>query len=88
MSQDDLLLTMPQVADRAGLPLSRVRYYERAGLLPRPERAGRQRRYRAGVLRRLAVITEAQEAGLSLLEIRELTDLQGLSLDGPVRRRR
>jgi DNA-binding transcriptional MerR regulator len=81
MTQDEHLLSIAQVADRAGLRLSRVRYYERAGLLPPPEHAGRGRRYPAGVVERLHMITAAQEAGLSLTEIRELSELPGLTLD-------
>ena len=86
MIQDDPLLSVTQVADRAGLTLSRVRYYERAGLLPAPECAGRQRRYGTSVLDRLRVIGEAQEAGLSLTEIHELTELRCLTMDGRTRR--
>ncbi|HMJ35141.1 MAG TPA: MerR family transcriptional regulator [Baekduia sp.] len=89
MSHDEHLLTIAEVADRAGLKLSRVRYYERAGLLPRPERgAGRERRYRTAAVAWLAVITEAQEAGLTLAEIAELLDLRGLVLGAPARERR
>jgi len=60
------------VADRAGVRTSLIRYYERIGLLPAPERVSGQRRYDASVLRRLAVIDVAQRAGLSLDEIAEL----------------
>jgi DNA-binding transcriptional MerR regulator len=83
MNQDEHLLTVAQAADRAGLKLSRVRFYERAGLLPEPARPGRDRRYRGSVVDRLMVITEAQEAGLSLSEILELSELGGLVIDGP-----
>jgi MerR family redox-sensitive transcriptional activator SoxR len=86
MIDDEPLLSMTQVADRAGLTLSRVRYYERAGLLPPPECAGRQRRYGASVLDALRAIGEAQEAGLSLNEIHELTELRCLATDGRARR--
>ena len=48
---------------------SLVRYYERIGLLPPPERVSGQRCYDEMVLRRLAVIAVAQRAGLSLQEI-------------------
>ena len=81
MSHDDHLLTLTQLAGRSGLTLSRVRYYERAGLLPDPDAQGRTRRYGADALRRLEVIGEAQEAGLSLAEIRELAELPALVLD-------
>jgi MerR family transcriptional regulator, redox-sensitive transcriptional activator SoxR len=61
-----------EVAEQAGVATSLIRYYERIGLLPAPERVSGQRRYDASVLRRLAVIDVAQRAGLSLQEIGEL----------------
>jgi len=64
-----------EVAARAGVNTSLIRYYERIGLLPAPERVSGQRRYDASVLRRLAVIDVAQRAGLSLDEIRDLLEI-------------
>jgi MerR family transcriptional regulator, redox-sensitive transcriptional activator SoxR len=61
-----------EVAEQAGVRTSLIRYYERIGLLPAPERVSGQRRYDVSVLRRLAVIDVAQRAGLSLDEIGEL----------------
>lgn len=61
-----------EVARRAGVRVSLIRYYEQIELLPEPERVSGQRRYDETVLRRLAVIDVAQRAGLSLDEIREL----------------
>jgi MerR family redox-sensitive transcriptional activator SoxR len=75
------LLTVAEIARRSGIAVSHVRYYERAGLLPAPDRAGRQVRYPACVPARLAMIAEAREAGLSLSEIRELWALPPLRLD-------
>jgi MerR family redox-sensitive transcriptional activator SoxR len=63
-----------EVARRAGVRVSLIRYYEELGLLPEPERVSGQRRYDETVLRRLAVIDVAQRAGLSLDEIRELVE--------------
>ena len=63
-----------EVARRAGVRVSLIRYYEDIGLLPEPERVSGQRRYDETVLRRLAVIDVAQRAGLSLDEIRELVE--------------
>ena len=63
-----------EVAGRAGVRVSLIRYYEDIGLLPSPERVSGQRRYDETVLRRLAVIDVAQRAGLSLDEIRQLLD--------------
>jgi MerR family redox-sensitive transcriptional activator SoxR len=63
-----------EVAGRAGVRVSLIRYYEDVGLLPEADRVSGQRRYDETVLRRLAVIDVAQRAGLSLDEIRELVD--------------
>jgi MerR family redox-sensitive transcriptional activator SoxR len=62
------------VARRAGVATSSIRYYERIGLLPKPDRAGGQRRYDAQVLDRLGFIGVAQSAGFKLREIKELID--------------
>jgi MerR family transcriptional regulator, redox-sensitive transcriptional activator SoxR len=66
-------LTIGEIARRAGVRASRIRYYEQVGVLPPPERAGGQRRYAEDVVHRLAIIQVAQRAGLSLEEIRDLT---------------
>jgi MerR family redox-sensitive transcriptional activator SoxR len=67
------MLTIGEVAARAGVNTSHIRYYERVGVLPPPERAGGQRRYDEDVLHRLAIVDVAQRAGLALEEIRDLT---------------
>jgi MerR family transcriptional regulator, redox-sensitive transcriptional activator SoxR len=69
---DNGAMRIGEVAERAGVRTSLIRYYERIGLLPAAERVSGQRRYDASVLRRLAVIDVAQRAGLSLEEITEL----------------
>ena len=63
-----------EVARRAGLRRSAVRYYEQIGLLPRAERVNGQRRYDSSVLRRLSIIDVAQRAGFTLAETRTLLD--------------
>jgi DNA-binding transcriptional MerR regulator len=68
------VLTIGQVAERAGLNASAIRYYEREGLLPAPERQGGQRRYTDETVRRLQVIDIAKRAGFSLDEARMLLD--------------
>ena len=65
-------LTISEVARRAGLRPSAIRYYESFGVLPAPRRASGRRRYDADVLERLAVIQLAQEAGFSVAEIKRL----------------
>src|SRR5690242_2988639 len=63
------LATIGEVAARAGVATSTVRYYERRGLLTADERRSGQRRYRPESLRRLVFIGMLQDAGLSLEEI-------------------
>lgn len=65
-------LTIGEVARRAGMRSSAIRYYESVQVLPAPRRINGRRRYDAGVLRRLAVIQLAQEAGFSMSQIRLL----------------
>ena len=67
-------LTIGEVARRAGVATSSIRYYERIGLLPEPERSHGQRRYDAEVLGKLGFIGVAQSAGFKLAEIKELID--------------
>jgi MerR family transcriptional regulator, redox-sensitive transcriptional activator SoxR len=69
---DDGTLTIGQVAKRAGLNVSAIRYYEAEGILPQAERLAGQRRYTEETLTRLGVIDVAQRAGFSLDEIRAL----------------
>ena len=74
-----------EVARKAGLRTSALRYYERVGVLPRPGWENGRRRYDGEVLRevegRLAVVRVAQQAGFTIAEIRELLD--GFSEDTP-----
>jgi MerR family transcriptional regulator, redox-sensitive transcriptional activator SoxR len=65
-------LAIGEVAERAGMSTSRIRYYEARGLLPEPERVAGKRRYTEDVFRRLAIIDAAQRVGFTLEEIRDL----------------
>jgi MerR family redox-sensitive transcriptional activator SoxR len=67
-------LTIGEVARRAGVATSSIRYYERIGLLPEPDRERGQRRYDADVLGKRGFIGVAQSAGFKLREIKELID--------------
>lgn len=66
-----------EVADRAGVSLHTVRYYEGRGLLPEPARtpAG-YRQYGPEHVAHLRFIKRAQALGFTLEEIRELLDLR------------
>src|SRR3712207_1494396 len=84
-SEDEPLLTIGQVAERAGIRVSHIRYYEEVGVLPEAERVSGQRRYREDVLHRLSIIDVAQRAGLTLEEIRTLTGPDSRGDDASVR---
>ena len=74
-----------EVAQRAGVKTSLLRYYEDIGLLPESARVSGQRRYDHTVLRRLAVIEVAQRAGMSLDEIRLLVQHGSEPISGQLR---
>lgn len=62
-------LTIGEVARRADVPPTTLRYYEQLGLLVSPSRIGGQRRYDESVLARLEVIRMCKLAGFSLDEM-------------------
>ncbi|HEY6532808.1 MAG TPA: redox-sensitive transcriptional activator SoxR, partial [Acidimicrobiales bacterium] len=64
-------LAIGAVAERSGLAVSAIRFYESKGLISSERTDGGQRRFRRDVLRRLAFIQAAQRVGLSLEEIGE-----------------
>jgi MerR family redox-sensitive transcriptional activator SoxR len=69
---DSPQLTIGEVARRAGVATSSIRYYESIGLLPEPDRLRGQRRYDTEILAKLAFVGVAQDAGFKLDEIRQL----------------
>lgn len=62
-------LTIGQLAERAGVATSAIRFYESRGLLSSARTTGNQRRYAQSALRRVAFIRTAQRVGLTLEEI-------------------
>ena len=62
-------LDIAEVARRAGVPASTLRYYEERGLIAPIGRRGLRRLFDAGVLERLALIGLGRAAGFSLDEI-------------------
>lgn len=62
-----------ELAHRAEVGIDTVRYYERQGLLPAPERlASGYRRYDQSDVARLRFVRRAKALGFTLIEIREL----------------
>ena len=64
-------LTVGEVAERAGVRVSTLHFYEAEGLITSWRNSGNQRRYAREVLRRVAVIKVAQRTGIPLKEIGE-----------------
>jgi MerR family redox-sensitive transcriptional activator SoxR len=63
-----------EVARRAGLQVSAIRYYESLGLLPIARRVHGHRRYDTSILERLTFIRVAQQVGFNLNQIRGLIE--------------
>lgn len=62
-------LDITEVARRAGVPASTLRFYEEKGLIASIGRRGLRRVFDAGVVERLALITLGRTAGFALDEI-------------------
>ncbi len=76
-----MALRIGEVAQRAGIATSTIRYYEREGLIPKADRFGNARVYGADILDRLALIALAKSAGFTIAETRQL--LRGVSRRTP-----
>ncbi len=74
-SQGPQSLTISGLAAAGGVGVETVRFYQRKGLLGQPTREGGIRRYGSQDVRRLRFIKQAQAAGFTLEEIRELVEL-------------
>ena len=66
------MLDIAEVARRAGVRPSTLRYYEDLGLLSSASRAAGRRQYDESVLRRLHVIRLAKQTGFTLAEVCDL----------------
>jgi DNA-binding transcriptional MerR regulator len=63
---------LQELADRSGLPIRTIRWYQSEGLLPKPAKNGRDAVYRNDHLERLGLIAELRDRGLTLTAIRDL----------------
>lgn len=81
MESSDDGLTIGEVARRADVPASTLRYWESVGVLAAPERVGGKRRYGAEALRRISAVVLSKRAGLTLAETRVV--VSGLSSATP-----
>jgi DNA-binding transcriptional MerR regulator len=78
-------LDIGEVAKRAGIPASTLRFYEEKGLVASVGRRGLRRQYDREVLERLALIALGRSAGFSLDEIARMFSPNGkLQVDRPM----
>jgi DNA-binding transcriptional MerR regulator len=78
-------LDIGEVAKRAGIPASALRFYEKKGLVASVGRHGLRRQYDVDVLERLALIALGRSAGFSLDEIARMFAPGGkLQVDRPM----
>jgi DNA-binding transcriptional MerR regulator len=73
-----------ELADRCGLSVDTIRFYQKRGLLPPPDRVGRVGWYGPGHEERLARIRDLQAQGFSLAVIRRLLDGELDAADMPL----
>lgn len=73
--QETKSLTISKLAASAGVGVETVRFYQRRGLIDTPDRGGGFRQYGPKDVRRLQFIRQAQTAGFTLEQIRELLSL-------------
>jgi MerR family copper efflux transcriptional regulator len=70
-------LTIGSLAQKAGVGVETVRYYERRGIIDRPAKpSAGYRKYPASIVVRIRFVKNAQELGFSLKEIAELLELR------------
>jgi MerR family transcriptional regulator, redox-sensitive transcriptional activator SoxR len=78
-------MTIGELAHRAALPASTIRYYEQMGLLPAPPRRNGWRQYDGDALAQLTVVQFALSCGFTLAETRQL--VRGFSAQTPISER-
>ena len=76
-SQSGTQFTIGRLAKRAGVGIDTVRFYERRGLLPQPQRtASGYRLYSEDTINRIRFVRKAKQLGFTLDEIENLLELQ------------
>ncbi len=68
------LLSIGKLAERTGLSVSALRFYETQGLVESTRNAGGQRRFKRDAIRRLSFVVISQQLGFSLHDIRRQLD--------------
>ena len=68
---EDRFITIGRLAERTGVAVSAIRFYEEKGLLQALRTSGNQRRFLRSDIRRVSFILIAQKLGLNLTEIEQ-----------------
>lgn len=68
------MLSVGEVAERSGVAVSALHFYERKGLISSTRSGGNQRRYERAMLRRVAIIRVATELGIALADVKAAFD--------------
>src|SRR6201999_1301231 len=77
MENDGPLLTIGELARRAGVPVRTIRFWSDSGLVPPASRTdGDRRLYDAACVARLELVTTLRELGVSLANVRRVLDGQ------------
>lgn len=74
-------MDIAEVSKRSNLPASTLRYYEEKGLIHSVGRKGLKRIFANNIIERLAFISLAQAAGLSLDEIKNMLGVNSIQVD-------
>ena len=74
-------LTIGEVARRAGLTASAIRYYERRRLIPSPPRRHGRRCYDPAIIPRLRTLAAARRAGLPIRDLQHLLEASATRRD-------
>ena len=74
---DDGLLSIGELAERTGVAITALRYYDDLGLVRPQGRVSGQRRYSQSTVGVVGVVLFLREVGFSLGEIRELVGAKG-----------
>ena len=77
----DRLLTIGELARRAGVATSALRYWEELGLLPAPARVSGQRRYPEAAVGPVGIILLLRDVGFSLAEQKALMAARAVALE-------
>ncbi|NNP72920.1 MULTISPECIES: redox-sensitive transcriptional activator SoxR [Acinetobacter] len=70
-NQTHTWLTIGELAERSGVSVPTVRFYEEKQLIWSTRTQGNQRRYQRAMLRRIAIIKVAQQVGISLQQVKD-----------------